>query len=368
MTVNDGFCCALPPAWLCCLSHKKYVRAGKDLDIISRHIENLLFFPSLQSVNNETMASITVNTMRRTGSRVRQCYDVVRTLPAATQQFQSQGAHLVHRSPQYYDYSSVRQIHLPVRPTLLETSDGRFSSKNSAPPYRSMTTAYSGIPSDGKHNSHLLTDVIPYQSILKDGRRVEVDFFRHSPTDSEDDEWYAGMALMNLIIREGRSWPFDEDFASVEDWRGYFLSHTAFVVRALDNGMDAAKRNSSSQGEILGCFYIKPNFPGRCSHICNGGFITAPRFRGLGIGRLMGNVFLRAARDLGYKSSYFNLVFKSNLGSVKLWESLGFERVATLEKAAALEGLEEGELDTAYGYRYDLEKLPGDHLGIEKKS
>jgi hypothetical protein len=170
------------------------------------------------------------------------------------------------------------------------------------PVHRSFTTAYNGTPSDGKLYHQQLSHLIPYQSTLKDGRRVEVDFFRHSPTEIEEDEWYVGMALMNLVIREGRSWPFEDEFASVDDWRGYFLSNTAFVVRALDNGMDAARRNSSSPGEVLGCFYIKPNFPGRCSHVCNGGFITAPRFRGLGIGRLMGNVFLRAARDSGYKS------------------------------------------------------------------
>ena len=81
----------------------------------------------------------------------------------------------------------------------------------------------------------------------------------------------------------------------------------------------------------------------------------------------MGNVFLRAAKDLGFQSSYFNLVFKSNAGSVHRWESLGFERVATLDNAARLEGLEEGELDTAYGYRYDLETLPADYLGLKKK-
>ena len=74
----------------------------------------------------------------------------------------------------------------------------------------------------------------------------------------------------------------------------------------------------------------------------------------------MGRVFLRAARDLGYKSSYFNLVFSSNGPSVALWESLGFERVAVLENAARLEGV--NGLDTAFGYRYDLEKLPKDYL------
>lgn len=224
---------------------------------------------------------------------------------------------------------------------------------------RSMTTAYQGIPGDGKHNSHLISDHIPFQATLNDGRRVEVDYFRHVEDDIEEDEYYAGMALMNLIIREGRSWPFDQEFETVDEWRGYFLSHTAFVVRAINNGMDSSKKDSSSSGEVLGCFYVKPNFPGRCSHICNGGFITAPRFRRLGVGRLMGRVFLRVAKDLGYKSSYFNLVFKSNAGSVLMWESLGFERVAVLENAANLKGLE--ELDTAYGYRYDLDKLPDNY-------
>ena len=191
-------------------------------------------------------------------------------------------------------------------PTSCSSWPMRPSLEESMAALRTFTTAYQGIPSDGKHNHHLLSDLIPYRSTLKDGRRVEVDFFRHSNAtdESEDDEWYVGMTLMNIVIRDGRSWPFEDEFTTVEGWRGYFLSHTAFVVRALENGVDAAGENSSSreEKEILGCFYIKPNFPGRCSHICNGGFITAPRFRGLGIGTLMGRVFLRAAKDLGYKS------------------------------------------------------------------
>ena len=56
------------------------------------------------------------------------------------------------------------------------------------------------------------------------------------------------------------------------------------------------------------------------------------------------------------------------MGSVKLWESLGFKRVCELENAAVLEGLMEGELDTAYGYRYDLEKLPVDYLDRDTAS
>ena len=74
----------------------------------------------------------------------------------------------------------------------------------------------------------------------------------------------------------------------------------------------------------------------------------------------MGHVFLQVARDLGYQSAYFNLVFRSNTASVQLWESLGFERVAVLEKAADLVGVD--GLDTAYGYRYDLETLDDGYL------
>mmetsp|Transcript_26579 Transcript_26579/g.37960 ORF Transcript_26579/g.37960 Transcript_26579/m.37960 type:complete len:280 (+) Transcript_26579:90-929(+) len=260
---------------------------------------------------------------------------------AAAAKFVANGG-LQMLSPVVEGLSATSSTTMPVHASLLTTS-------------RKMTTAYQGIPGDGKHNSHLISDVIPFQATLVDGRRVEVDYFRRVEDDIEEDEYYAGMALMNLIIREGRSWPFDQEFESIDDWRGYFLSHTAFVVRAINNGMDSSKKHSSRSGEILGCFYVKPNFPGRCSHVCNGGFITAPRFRRLGVGRLMGRAFLRVAKDLGYKSSYFNLVFKSNVGSVLMWESLGFERVAVLENAASLEGMD--ELDTAYGYRYDLDKL-----------
>ena len=105
---------------------------------------------------------------------------------------------------------------------------------------------------------------------------------------------------MNDIINEGRTWPFDKQFADETAYRGYFLSHDAFVVRALDPGLDS-NHATSAEGDVLGAFYVKPNFPGRCSHVCNGGFITDPRFRQRGVGRLMGVAFLALARDLGYR-------------------------------------------------------------------
>ena len=222
-----------------------------------------------------------------------------------------------------------------------------------------MTSAYCGEAGDGTKGLSRLT-YLPYNTALDNGMPVQVGPFLES-------EWKTGLELMNLIIDEGRSWPFDIPFESVDSFRAYFLSHAAFVVRSLELEQvegDVTNKNNNHKADVLGCFYIKPNYPGRCSHICNGGFITAPRYRNLGVGRLMGKMFLRIARDLDYKSAYFNLVFHSNVASVKLWESLGFQRVAVLEKAARLKGMD--CLDTAYGYRYDLETLPKDYFVEEE--
>lgn len=155
----------------------------------------------------------------------------------------------------------------------------------------------------------------------------------------EEKDVAEGMRLMNDVIVEGKAWPFEEEFDR-EGYCSYFLSHDAFVVEIED--------------KVVGTFYIKPNFPGRCSHVCNGGFIVSREERGKGLGTIMGHSFLKFAKDLGYTASYFNLVFASNTASVRLWEKLDFSRVATIPNCARLKGLE--GLDTAYGYHFDLTK------------
>jgi GNAT superfamily N-acetyltransferase len=59
--------------------------------------------------------------------------------------------------------------------------------------------------------------------------------------------------------------------------------------------------------ECLGSYYIKPNYPGRSSHVCNAGFLVTDAARGKGAGRLMGESYLEWAPRLGYTYSVFNL-------------------------------------------------------------
>ena len=44
----------------------------------------------------------------------------------------------------------------------------------------------------------------------------------------------------------------------------------------------------NERGVLVGSFYVKPNYPDRCGHICNGGFLVNKEYRGQGIGKFLG--------------------------------------------------------------------------------
>ncbi|SJX60011.1 related to l-azetidine-2-carboxylic acid acetyltransferase [Sporisorium reilianum f. sp. reilianum] len=101
--------------------------------------------------------------------------------------------------------------------------------------------------------------------------------------------------------------------------------------------------------QVAGFFYVKPNYPGRSSHLCNGGFVVPPAGRGLGLGGVLGRSFLHFAPQAGYKGSVFNLVYVNNEASVKIWQRLGFTIVGRLPMAGLLKTESgEDELTDAY--------------------
>ncbi|RPD57750.1 hypothetical protein L226DRAFT_537624 [Lentinus tigrinus ALCF2SS1-7] len=87
---------------------------------------------------------------------------------------------------------------------------------------------------------------------------------------------------------------------------------------------------------IAGCYYVKPNYPGRSSHICNAGFLVPPAQRGRGIGAVLARSYLYYGPTLGYEASVFNLVYVNNIASVKLWEALDFTKAGRIPRAGRL--------------------------------
>lgn len=164
---------------------------------------------------------------------------------------------------------------------------------------------------------------LPLQRKLKNGTLVELDWMHPQEKD-------AVRTLLNAVINEGKTYPQAQPLSQAE-FASYWLSQDAFVVRAI---IDSDQNLVDTQ--VLGAFYLKPNFPGRCSHICNAGFIVQPTLRGQGIGKLMGEEMLKIAKHLGYTAVMFNLVFETNIPSIKLWQSLGFYPIGRIPQAVRL--------------------------------
>lgn len=181
----------------------------------------------------------------------------------------------------------------------------------------------------------------------------------------------------------------------------------------------------------LGTFYIKPNYPGRSSHVCNGGFIVTDAARNRGVGRLMGEGYLDWAPKLvsilfawgghckfvphlninpssavllllekkkkkskiflvmpfsfensqltipcsmssdvltefqNYTYSVFNLVYETNVASIRIWDALGFKRIGRVKGAGNLRS-SPNELVDAIVYGRDLGPEGEDFVSEER--
>jgi len=81
-------------------------------------------------------------------------------------------------------------------------------------------------------------------------------------------------------------------------------------------------------------------------------FLVPSQTRGRGWGRQLASAFLHFAPRLGYMSCIFNLVFATNVASIRLWEKLGFERVGVVKGAGSLKGYTELVDAYIYGYQF----------------
>lgn len=140
---------------------------------------------------------------------------------------------------------------------------------------------------------------------------------------------------MNMEIERGQTYPIFETL-ELETYKHYWFDSFACILLIGSDPVIGEECDWSQR--FLGTFYIKPNYPGRCSHNCNGGFVVNSAIRGKRIGSTLGRIYLKWAPRLGYTYSVFNLVFETNVASVKIWERLGFEKIGRIKGAARLRG------------------------------
>lgn len=191
-------------------------------------------------------------------------------------------------------------------------------------------------------------------NLAKTGQKVTL-LTGHSPSDFPSKLLQKAWQEFNFVIEEGRTYPFHETF-SLEGFLAYlFEGFAAILIEGEYSSVWDVNPSEFWHQRFLGYFYVKPNYVGRSSHVCNGGFVVNHLKRGLGLGKEMGSKYLEYSPRLGYAYSVFNLVYESNEASWRIWDSLGFERIGYVKNVGALKG--ESKLVGAYIYGKDLQQL-----------
>ncbi|QRG38677.1 hypothetical protein FDK38_003094 [Candidozyma auris] len=174
-----------------------------------------------------------------------------------------------------------------------------------------------------------------YTVLLKDGETTATIY----PIQSADELPPGLLAFLcdelNMEIERGDTIAFF-DTLHVESFQNYWFGAFAGVMVLGDSPQLEGPKQWEK--ECLGTFFIKPNYPGRASHICTANFLVNAGIRGKGIGRTLADCFLQWAPRLGYTYCVFNLVFETNVSARRIWESLNFKRIGRVKSAGILKG------------------------------
>lgn len=171
---------------------------------------------------------------------------------------------------------------------------------------------------------------------------------------------------LNKEIAGGDTYPMLDLFAPEAFAKYWFQNFGAVMLLGDIDGSQGVVEGKDWSRECLGSFYIKPNYPGRSSHICNAGFIVTDASRNRGVGRLMGETYLDWAPRLGYTYSVFNLVYETNIVSCRLWDGLGFKRIGRVKGCGNLKSYPDRLID-AIIYGRDLTPGESEDLASEER-
>lgn len=107
---------------------------------------------------------------------------------------------------------------------------------------------------------------------------------------------------LNLEIEKGDTYPMMTSMPVSTFGTYWFQNFGAIMLLGEVESVEEVWEMENEGGEwekvCLGSFYVKPNYPGRSSHVCNGGFLVTEAARNKGVGRLMGEGYLEWAPKL----------------------------------------------------------------------
>lgn len=208
-------------------------------------------------------------------------------------------------------------------PAMLDdpTSPAIYRTSGAAP----FPTALEALP----------PEIIPRQVTLRDRVTIATLVPFSSPAQVPPRLTAQLCDTLNREIEKGDTYPMTNQF-ELNAFASYWFANFAAImimgdIQSPHEVAEMEKNGTDWSKQCLGSFYIKPNYPGRSSHVCNGGFLVTDAARNRGVGRLMGEGYLDWAPKLGYLYSVFNLVYETNVASLRIWDALGFKRIGRVK-------------------------------------
>ncbi|EEH43308.2 uncharacterized protein PADG_08233, partial [Paracoccidioides brasiliensis Pb18] len=187
------------------------------------------------------------------------------------------------------------------------------------------------LPYPNPANPQLPSNIYPRKVTLRDRVTAATLVPFSSPSDVPLSLLAYLCDQLNKEIEMGDTYPMIDPI-SLDSFGPYWFSNFGAVmllgnINSIRDVQGMGRMGTDWRKICLGSFNIKPNYPGRSSHVCNGTFLVTDASRNKGVGRLMGEGYLEWAPLLGYTYSVFNLVYETNVASCRIWDALGFKRI-----------------------------------------
>lgn len=137
----------------------------------------------------------------------------------------------------------------------------------------------------------------------------------------DDDDWERVFEIFSAVVSEGETYAYPEGLSSE-------------AARALwVEGPPGAAIVALRDGVILGTAKFGPNRPARGAHVATASFMVTNESRGSGVGRVMVEYVIAAAKAQGYAAMQFNAVVSTNVYAIELYRRLGFVTIGTVPEA-----------------------------------
>ena len=136
------------------------------------------------------------------------------------------------------------------------------------------------------------------------------------------EDWDLVWTVLEPVFREGETYAIRPEITAGEA-RAYWTSTPKEVFVAVDEATE----------QLIGTYFLRPNFDGPGAHVCNCGYVVAARARGKGVASRMCEHSQREAASRGYRAMQYNLVVSTNEAAVRLWKRMGFGVIGTVPGA-----------------------------------